>query len=302
MSNLQRALVEIFDRSQDSTAGHAKLIQKCQTLYKEVTVQTTNIRFFPSFFQKYHPNFQSDPQEFFSDFTKIIRVAMTVFQKNPNIDRSIDFIAKFASNPTANQNLNQSTMDQTVIEPRQTRNKANATTSDQTTTDTTIANKTEITMEEDEEFENEFLTSLIDWLIDVSIYVYLVLVRTERVSFVSYLQTSKANGDVVRYRSCHILAKLMGAISNEQFIDEDLYDRLSDALLERLKDINSRVQVQAIAAIYRLQDPNDRVRIAITRPSKVLVLFASTIRLYYLYNVFKNVFIIRYYSNIFISK
>jgi hypothetical protein len=28
--------------------------------------------------------------------------------------------------------------------------------------------------------------------------------------------------------------------------------------LERLKDINSRVQSQAISAIYRLQDPNDR--------------------------------------------
>jgi len=33
---------------------------------------------------------------------------------------------------------------------------------------------------------------------------------------------------------------------------------LSDSLLERLKDINSRVQSQAISAIYRLQDPNDR--------------------------------------------
>lgn len=51
----------------------------------------------------------------------------------------------------------------------------------------------------------------------------------------------------------------MGAISNDQFIDEDLYDRLSDALLERLKDINSKVQIQAIAAVFRLQDPNDRV-------------------------------------------
>jgi hypothetical protein len=50
----------------------------------------------------------------------------------------------------------------------------------------------------------------------------------------------------------------MSAISNEQFIDEDLYDRLCDAMLERLKDINSRVQVQALSAIYRLQDPNDR--------------------------------------------
>lgn len=56
-----------------------------------------------------------------------------------------------------------------------------------------------------------------------------------------------------------MLSKIMGAISNEQFIEEDLYDRLSDALLERLKDINSRVICQAIAGIYRLQDPNDRV-------------------------------------------
>jgi hypothetical protein len=71
---------------------------------------------------------------------------------------------------------------------------------------------------------------------------------------------SQANSDTVRYRCCHMLSKLMGAISNDQFIDEDLYDRLSDALLERLKDINSRVQVQAIAAIYRLQDPNNRVK------------------------------------------
>ena len=50
----------------------------------------------------------------------------------------------------------------------------------------------------------------------------------------------------------------MSAISNDQFMDEDLFDRLSDALLERLKDINSRVQVQALAAIYRLQEPSDR--------------------------------------------
>jgi hypothetical protein len=50
----------------------------------------------------------------------------------------------------------------------------------------------------------------------------------------------------------------MGAISNDQFLDEDLFDRLSDSLLERLKDINSRVQVQALSAIFRLQDPSDR--------------------------------------------
>ena len=36
-----------------------------------------------------------------------------------------------------------------------------------------------------------------------------------------------------------------------------MYDRLRDSLLKRLKDTVSRVQVQAVSACYRLQDPND---------------------------------------------
>lgn len=118
--------------------------------------------------------FKSDPQEFFNVFTAVIRNLMVIFQKNPHVDRSIDFIAKFASNPTARESLNTTTMDQTVVESRQTRNMANATNndsqqSDQTTADSTAADKTETMMEEEEEeFENEFLTALIDHLIEVT--------------------------------------------------------------------------------------------------------------------------------------
>lgn len=132
-------------------------------------------------------------------------------QKNPNIDRCIDFIAKFSSNPKA-----------TVAKSHNER-------PDQTETS---GHGSDL----DEETENPFLTMLVQWLID----------------------NLKANSDAVRYRSCNILSKIMSAINNDQFIDEDLYDNLCDALLERLKDINSRVQVQAITAIYRLQDPNDK--------------------------------------------
>ena len=49
MSNLQRALVEIFDSSQESIAGHANLIKKCQTLYKEVTIKI-NTKFYSFYF------------------------------------------------------------------------------------------------------------------------------------------------------------------------------------------------------------------------------------------------------------
>ena len=72
------------------------------------------------------------------------------------------------------------------------------------------------------------------------------------------IEASRSGFDAIRYRACQIISRIMSAVSNDQCIDEDMFERLSDALLERLRDINSRVIVQAIAAIYRLQDPNDR--------------------------------------------
>ena len=50
----------------------------------------------------------------------------------------------------------------------------------------------------------------------------------------------------------------MSLINSDEFIDEDLFDKICDAMMVRLKDINSRVQTQAVTAIHRLQDPNDR--------------------------------------------
>ena len=129
---------------------------------------------------------------------------MLSMQKNPNIDRSLDFITKFASVASTKQPSSNK-------ENAKPASKAN-----HDATDATLVNSSEVTMgdeEEGEDNENPFLTALIDWLID----------------------NLKANCDAVRYRCCNILSKLMAAISNEQFIDEDLYDRLCDGLLERLK-------------------------------------------------------------------
>ena len=41
-SRLFKLLAVIFNQSQDSSAGHEKLISKCQQLYKEVTYYLTN--------------------------------------------------------------------------------------------------------------------------------------------------------------------------------------------------------------------------------------------------------------------
>ena len=50
----------------------------------------------------------------------------------------------------------------------------------------------------------------------------------------------------------------MSLINSDEFLDEELFDRICDAMMVRLKDINSRVQIQAVTAIHRLQDPDDR--------------------------------------------
>ena len=73
MSNFQRELVEIFDSSQDSIAGHAKLIKKCQTLYKEVPVKNQHQVLF-LFFSKIWTIFlrKNDQTRFFANNFEIM--------------------------------------------------------------------------------------------------------------------------------------------------------------------------------------------------------------------------------------
>ncbi len=37
--NLHKSLTEILNKSQDGAAGHAKLLLRCQSLYKEVIIR-----------------------------------------------------------------------------------------------------------------------------------------------------------------------------------------------------------------------------------------------------------------------
>jgi hypothetical protein len=189
------SIADVLRKSQDSIAAHPKLIAKLTDVYNR--------------------------SEFTIFFEKLLRCLQTVLismQKNPNTDRCIDFLAKFASTLTTktsasaasktatNENTSQNQHDSTLVE------------GDDEATQAAGGGGGD----ESDHFDNPLFTSLLDFLIT----------------------NSKASHDAVRYRCCHMLSKLMSAINNDQFIDEDVYDRLCDHLLERLKDINSRVQVR----------------------------------------------------------
>ncbi|XP_056621018.1 condensin complex subunit 3 isoform X2 [Triplophysa dalaica] len=89
--------------------------------------------------------------------------------------------------------------------------------------------------EEEEEDENEFLNFLFNFL----------------------LESHCANSHAVRFRVCQLVNKLLGSLSENAQIDDDLCDRIHEAMLVRVTDKYPNVRIQAALAMARLQDPNN---------------------------------------------
>ncbi|XP_009068002.1 PREDICTED: condensin complex subunit 3-like, partial [Acanthisitta chloris] len=71
------------------------------------------------------------------------------------------------------------------------------------------------------------------------------------------LESHNANSHVVRFRACQLLNKILGNMPEDAQIDDDLFDKINEAMLTRLKDKFSSVRIQAVLALSRLQDPTD---------------------------------------------
>lgn len=51
--------------------------------------------------------------------------------------------------------------------------------------------------------------------------------------------------------------KLLGNMGEESQIDDDLYEKIYECMLQRLRDKFPNIRVQAVLALARLQDPHD---------------------------------------------
>ncbi|NXG24149.1 CND3 protein, partial [Grallaria varia] len=71
------------------------------------------------------------------------------------------------------------------------------------------------------------------------------------------LESHKANSHAVRFRTCQLVNKILGNMPENAQIDDDLFDKINEAMLIRLKDKFSNVRIQAVLALSRLQDPKD---------------------------------------------
>ncbi|XP_010179633.1 PREDICTED: condensin complex subunit 3 isoform X2 [Mesitornis unicolor] len=71
------------------------------------------------------------------------------------------------------------------------------------------------------------------------------------------LESHNANSHAVRFRACQLVNKILGSMPENAQIDDDLFDKINEAMLIRLKDKFSNVRIQAVLALSRLQDPKD---------------------------------------------
>lgn len=72
-----------------------------------------------------------------------------------------------------------------------------------------------------------------------------------------FFKHHEANSSGVRFRVCQLINKLLGSMPENAMIDDDLFDKINEAMLIRLKDKVPNVRTQAVHALSRLQDPKD---------------------------------------------
>ncbi|XP_041789440.1 condensin complex subunit 3 isoform X2 [Chelmon rostratus] len=71
------------------------------------------------------------------------------------------------------------------------------------------------------------------------------------------LESHKASSHAVRFRVCQLINKLLGSMAENAQIDDDLFERIHQAMLVRVTDKFPNVRIQAALAMTRLQQPSD---------------------------------------------
>ncbi|XP_078577289.1 condensin complex subunit 3-like isoform X3 [Branchiostoma floridae x Branchiostoma japonicum] len=147
-----------------------------------------------------------DPAQFQAEFIHYLKHALVVFRREPAVERTLEFVAKFAGSFAV-----------------------------------------EVGSGSDEEKENaggnrKFHMDLFDFL----------------------LKSHNANSQAVRFRACQLINKMLNALGEDAEVDDDLYDRIFECMLMRLRDKIPAIRVQAVLALTRLQDPSDQTCAVIT--------------------------------------
>lgn len=72
------------------------------------------------------------------------------------------------------------------------------------------------------------------------------------------LSHHNVKSQAVRFRVCQFINRLLEELNESASINAELFDKIYDAMLERIQDRIASVRVQAVIALQRLQDPTNK--------------------------------------------
>ena len=72
------------------------------------------------------------------------------------------------------------------------------------------------------------------------------------------LSNHNVKSQAVRFRVCQFINRLLEELSESASINAELFEKIYDAMLERIQDRIASVRVQAVVALQRLQDPTNK--------------------------------------------
>lgn len=61
----------------------------------------------------------------------------------------------------------------------------------------------------------------------------------------------------IRYRICFFVNALLNAMGPEAQLDDNICNNVLSYMIERIRDTNQNVRLQAVHALQRLQNPDD---------------------------------------------
>merc|ERR1719376_1823262 len=72
------------------------------------------------------------------------------------------------------------------------------------------------------------------------------------------LRIHEANNDAVRFRVCQLINRILNSMGERATLDDELFSSIYDTMLQRLSDKKPGVRAQAILALTRLQEPQNK--------------------------------------------
>jgi len=176
---------------------------------------------------------ESSEEDFLEAFIHHIEKSIIYYKSEPSVERVVDLIANFATYATRLRNKQK--QDQETRAKSNKRKREESDKEEKSLDLSTFVNSEDDEDEDEEELIEPFLMQCLTF----------------------FVKHHDARERGARLRCCQLINKVLNLLGDQATIDEDLSDAIYECMMIRIKDVYPPIRIQAVLALFRLQDPSD---------------------------------------------